>query len=85
MKKTAASRAAVEIVAPSNIPGAISNVPQTTKQVHKRHLAIYDGRDVLSHVIGDGNRWEARSPTGETIGTYETWHDAADAVSAEAA
>ena len=53
---------------------------------NKRGLAIYSGRDVLGHVVGDGDRWEARSSNDNNlIGVYTTWIEAANAITMEVA
>ena len=53
---------------------------------NKRRLAIYCGRDVLGYVVGDGNRWEARSSNDTNlIGVYTTWIEAANAITMEVA
>jgi hypothetical protein len=60
--------------------------PKTTRprsQDHcgkSRRLALYDGRQLLGHVVGDERRWEARSPNNKLIGIYASWIGAANAV-----
>jgi len=49
-------------------------------------LAIYSGRDVLGHVVGDGDRWEAQSSNDNNlIGVYMTWIEATNAIIAKVA
>ena len=53
---------------------------------NKRRLAIPSGRDVLGHVVGDGDRWEARSSNeNDLIGVYTTRIEANNAIIAEVA
>jgi hypothetical protein len=35
---------------------------------------------VLGHVAGDGQHWEALSPSGKLIGTFKSWAEAANAI-----
>src|SRR5262249_13859096 len=53
---------------------------QEAPYANKRRLAVYDGRRLLGHVAGCESRWEACSPSGEPIGIYVSWIDAANAV-----